>query len=396
MAELLLASRGEYQKTIDVIVESALSISAADRICLIIKNRKNELIIKAGFPQDSHGIGQKITASTGEPFLKRVMDDESLVLVSNPSVDHRLAYMRDLITFCNISAVLFLPLFSEDESIGILVFDWITGKRFSKDVIEDIKVLGRLASTAINMEYKEWKDREKILRDEKFRALGEHSSQLAHIIRNSLLVIGGYSGRLLKYLSKETKYGKSKFDAELVELLTQNAEIIDSESKKLEAIVNDILTFTTFKNPVLQPCNINSFLEDEISHMTPGGPKPMLKLSKRLNDVNAAVDKNMLSICITDLIRYASESSASRILIKTKLKPKQKEIVISVINNGKQIHPHVIKDIFSPFVTSEINGSGLGLANVHSIIMRHGGKISVLSGDTTEFRITLPLPKYEA
>ena len=101
----------------------------------------------------------------------------------------------------------------------------------------------------------------------------------------------------------------------------------------------------------------------------------------------------MLSICIADLIRYATDASASRIVIKTKLKPKQKEIMISVIHNGKQIHPHIMKDLFSPFVTSEIDGSGLGLANVQSIVMRHGGNISFLSGDTTEFRITLPLIK---
>lgn len=133
--------------------------------------------------------------------------------------------------------------------------------------------------------------------------------------------------------------------------------------------------------------------DDPDARMVLASPRPILKLSKRLNGVNAAFDKNMLSICLADLVRYAAEASATRTLIKTKLKPKQKEIVISVINNGKQIHPHIIKDIFSPFGTSEIDGSGLGLANVHSIIMRHGGKISVLSGDATEFIITLPLIK---
>lgn len=50
-----------------------------------------------------------------------------------------------------------------------------------------------------------------------------------------------------------------------------------------------------------------------------------------------------------------------------------------------------MKDLFSPFVTSEIDGSGLGLANVQSIIMSHGGHVFVLSGDVTEFGITLPL-----
>jgi len=392
-AELLLASRGEYQKTMNIIVESAIRISGADRSCLIIENKKDELIIKAGCPQHCHGIDEKITPDTGAKFLKQVMSAESVVLVTNPCEDRRVAYIRDLATACNISSILFLPLSSEGEPIGVLVFDWVGGKKISKDIIENIKLLGRLASTAIGMEYKGRKDQERILQDEKLRVLGEHSSQVAHIIRNSLLIIGGFSGRLLKYLSKESQYGKSKFDGGLIETLMDSAKIIDNESKKLERIINDILTFTSFKEPVLGAYDINRFIEEELARTVMDGPKPVLKLSKRLDGMHTAFDKNMLSICIADLIRYVAGVSASKILVKTKLKPKQKEIVISVIHNGKQIHPYMRKDIFSPFVTSEINGTGLGLANVQSIIRSHGGDISVLSGELTEFRITLPLIK---
>ena len=84
------------------------------------------------------------------------------------------------------------------------------------------------------MELKRQKDREKILQDEKLRTLGEHSSRVAHIIRNSLTIIGGFSGRLLKRLLKESKSGESKIDSELVETLWGTTKIIDDESKKLE------------------------------------------------------------------------------------------------------------------------------------------------------------------
>ena len=140
-AELLLASRGEYQKTLNVIVESALRISGADRACLIIKNKKEELIIKVGLPQYAHGIGQKITPDTGETFLRQVMSDESIVLVTNPCEDRRVAYMRELVMTYGISSILFLPLFFEGEPIGILVFDWVGSEKFSKEALEKIKFL---------------------------------------------------------------------------------------------------------------------------------------------------------------------------------------------------------------------------------------------------------------
>lgn len=391
-AELFLASQGDYQETLNIVAESALKVSAADRVCLIMKNKKEELMIEVGLPQYDHGISKKITPETGETLLRQVMGGESIVLVTNPCEDRRVAYMRELIMTYGISSILFLPLFFGGESIGILVFDWVDGGKFSKEILEKIKLFGRLASKAIGMEKKRKKDRKKILQDEKLRSLGEHSSQVAHIIRNSLTIIGGFSGRLLHRLT-ESKFGESKIDSELVETLWGTAKIIDDESKKLERIVNDILTITSLKSPVLEPHNINEFLKEELLRIDSNGLKTRLKLSKQLNGVNMAFDRDMMSICIQDLIRNASEASASRILIKTKLKPKQREVMISATNDGKRINPYILKDIFSPFVTTKTDGTGLGLAIIQSIVKKHGGNIYVSSDDKTEFTITLPLVK---
>ena len=393
-AELLLATRGNYQKTLNVIAQRVLKVSGADRVCLIMKNKKDELIIEFGLPQDAHGIGQKITLDTGEAFLRRLMRrDESIVLVTNPYEDPRVAYMRGLVRTYGISSILFLPLFFEGEPIGILVFDRIGSERFSREALEKIKFLGRLASAAIGMELKRQKDREKILQDEKLLTLGEHSSRIAHIIRNSLTIIGGFSGRLLKRLLKESRSWDSKIDSKLLETLWGTTKIIDDESKKLEEIVNHVLTFMSFKKPVLEPHNINRFLKEELPPTVVNGVRPRFKLDKQLNRLNMTFDRNMMSVCLQDLIRNAIEASATRILIKTKLKPKQKEVVISIINDGKTISPDIMKELFSPFVTTKMNGSGLGLANVQSIINSHEGDISVTSDKITEFKITLPLPK---
>ncbi|OHE60173.1 MAG: hypothetical protein A2Z47_08740 [Thermodesulfovibrio sp. RBG_19FT_COMBO_42_12] len=391
-AELFLVSQGDYQETLNIVAESALKVSAADRVCLIMKNKKEELMIEVGLPQYDHGICKKITPETGETLLRQVMGGESIVLVTNPCEDRRVAYMRELIMTYGISSILFLPLFFGGESTGILVFDWVDGGKFSKEILEKIKLFGRLASRAIGMEKKRKKDRKKILQDEKLRSLGEHSSQVAHIIRNSLTIIGGFSGRLLNRLT-ESKFGESKIDSELGETLWGTAKIIDDESKKLERIVNDILTITSLKSPVLEPHNINEFLKEELLRIDSNGLKLRLKLSKQLNGVNMAFDRNMMSICIQDLIRNAGEASASRILIKTKLKAKQREVMISATNDGKKINPYILKDIFSPFVTTKTDGTGLGLAIIQSIVKKHGGNIYVSSGDKTEFTITLPLVK---
>lgn len=67
---------------------------------------------------------------------------------------------------------------------------------------------------------------------------------------------------------------------------------------------------------------------------------------------------------------------------------------LCVADNGKGIDPSIRGRIFEPFVTSKPKrrGTGLGLAVVHSIAMRHDGAVTVQSrmGDGTSFTIYFP------
>ncbi len=103
-----------------------------------------------------------------------------------------------------------------------------------------------------------------------------------------ILFVNGFSNLAKephpKHLSKES--GKSKIDSELIETVWKIAKRIDNESKKLESIVNDVLTFTSFKKPVMETYSINKFIEEESLGIVTNAPHPILKLSKRLNGVH--------------------------------------------------------------------------------------------------------------
>jgi two-component system nitrogen regulation sensor histidine kinase GlnL len=63
----------------------------------------------------------------------------------------------------------------------------------------------------------------------------------------------------------------------------------------------------------------------------------------------------------------------------------------SVIDNGPGVPEDLLPYVFDPFVTSKMNGSGLGLALVAKIIGDHGGVIECESQPRrTVFRILLP------
>jgi signal transduction histidine kinase len=81
-----------------------------------------------------------------------------------------------------------------------------------------------------------------------------------------------------------------------------------------------------------------------------------------------------------------------RVVIKTwKI---EKEVHVSVTDNGPGIAPENLRRIFDPFFTTKDvgKGTGLGLSIVYRIVTAHEGKITVDSvpGEGATFEITLP------
>jgi len=70
-------------------------------------------------------------------------------------------------------------------------------------------------------------------------------------------------------------------------------------------------------------------------------------------------------------------------------------VCISVADSGSGISPENIEKIFDPYFTTKLQGNGLGLATVFSIVRRHQGHIEVSSvlGKGSAFTFFLPAAK---
>ena len=66
---------------------------------------------------------------------------------------------------------------------------------------------------------------------------------------------------------------------------------------------------------------------------------------------------------------------------------------VAVHDTGCGIAEKDLDQIFTPFFTTKVEGSGLGLAVVHGIVTEHGGEIDVESvcGTGTSFTVTFPV-----
>ena len=72
----------------------------------------------------------------------------------------------------------------------------------------------------------------------------------------------------------------------------------------------------------------------------------------------------------------------------------RREAIITVKDNGRGIPDESLSTIFTPFFTTNPNGTGLGLPAVRRIMRAHGGKVEVNStvGQGTVFTLHLPIP----
>jgi len=67
---------------------------------------------------------------------------------------------------------------------------------------------------------------------------------------------------------------------------------------------------------------------------------------------------------------------------------------LKIHNHGKEIPSDELEEIFNPFFTTKVSGTGLGLTLVRKIVKEHNGSISVTSDKGgTLFTVWLPMSK---
>jgi PAS domain S-box-containing protein len=233
--------------------------------------------------------------------------------------------------------------------------------------------------------------RKKLVHIEKMAALGEMAAKVAHEIRNPLLALGGFAKRLDKEIEDERQ--------------KEYAKIIVNETRRLERILNETLSFVSPQPLSKTPFKLNKLIYD-IGDLTESTVKS--NNNKLLIEANEKFlilgSYDRLKEVILNLITNANEATkGGTITLRLKegtelIKEKKFEgrfCVIEVEDTGSGISKENLKKIFNPFFTTKVKGTGLGLAISKKIIEEHGGIIEVKSEENkgTIFWIYLPIYK---
>ncbi len=233
---------------------------------------------------------------------------------------------------------------------------------------------------------------ELVRRSERLASLGAVLAGAAHELNNPLAAIMGFSQLLLK--RRWPSEDRSALEA------------IHQEALRSATIVKDLLALARRRRVERRaPADMNE-LVTYIARMRryaleTAGIECALELVRKLPPVRG--DRTQLEQVILNLLNNAEQAlrprvdaqrarSHGRIVIRTRLEGP--EIVVEVEDNGPGVPDEARSDIWDPFWTTkdEGEGTGLGLTVVHTIVVDHGGSVSLDRGTLGGARFIVRLP----
>ncbi|MBP7241792.1 ATP-binding protein [Amaricoccus sp.] len=224
------------------------------------------------------------------------------------------------------------------------------------------------------------------------RSVTGMAAMLAHEIRNPLAGISG-AAQLLEM-------GLGDADRELTSL-------IQTEAARIGKLVDRVEQFGDLRPAQRRPLNIHDVL-DRARRAARAGFAAHARFSEDYDPSlpPTAGDPDQLLQVFQNLLKNAAEAVpkvGGSITISTAYAPGVKmqrpgggseslPLLVTITDNGPGVPEGLVRDIFDPFVSSKVNGTGLGLSLVSKLIADHGGVVECDSRPgRTRFRVRLPV-----
>lgn len=230
----------------------------------------------------------------------------------------------------------------------------------------------------------------------KMASIGQLAGGVAHEINNPLTGVLN-NVQLIRMEQKEK--GECNV-AEFKELLG----IIEESALRCKKITQSLLDFSYASKGIIEQISLNELAEKVIELIGYEMKRQNIILQKQLQPdlPKSSGDSQLLQQVIFDFIsnaKWAIQEKSGKgggvITIKTEYRPENKQVCISVSDNGIGIAQENIQRIFEPFFTTKRvgQGTGLGLSIAYNIINEHKGTIEVESkiNEGSTFRVKLPL-----
>lgn len=225
---------------------------------------------------------------------------------------------------------------------------------------------------------------DELLVAKKVAAVGQLALGLVHEIRNPLSAIQMNMQMIRKKI-------------EPTGTLRENFSIVYEEIQRLNRLLNDVLDFARSRPLRLQSVELGEMIGRLRQLLSQRFEEQRIRVETRVDSpLHLVCDPEQLHQVLLNLVLNAIEAMEDL--------PGERRLVISacrsdvmavirVSDSGRGIPQDKCDRLFDPFFTTKVSGGGLGLSVLQTIVLRHGGSVSVESepGLGATFTVVLPL-----
>ena len=199
---------------------------------------------------------------------------------------------------------------------------------------------------------------ERAAREQRLVALGSMSSVMAHELRNPLTSLKGHAQLLVE-------------DLEGLEKPRKKAERVVADAERLEQLTTSLLDFVRDGPMELTSITPAELVAQSLEHLASSRVK--VELAKAPREVT--IDPLRLARAVHNVVDNALQATETGESVELRVESIGNDTLVSVIDHGPGLPPGSETQIFEPFITTRVKGTGLGLAVARRIAEQHGGTL---------------------
>ena len=225
--------------------------------------------------------------------------------------------------------------------------------------------------------------------------VGELAAGLAHEIKNPLAGIQGAVDILIR------RRDKNDPEREALEGMRHEVSRIDNTVRALLDRARPRLVsvrLTSLTDTVAQAVNL---AKSQVITAVTQGHQVVIEYDPPDDPITIQIDPSQIEDAVLNLVLNAIEALDGKGHVRVRLfransdSIEEEEAIVEVSDNGPGIREEDLTQLFSPFFTTRLEGTGLGLPAVKRIARLHGGRVEVRSsvGQGSVFAIHLPVTR---
>jgi len=234
----------------------------------------------------------------------------------------------------------------------------------------------------------------------KLVALGRLTAGIAHEVKNPLNAMMIHLELLRMKIRKASlvPVGGGTVVADTArtdDSLLQHVEVIETEIRRLDEVVQGFLKFTRPEDLRLQAVRVSALFAEMLPIIQPEAREHNVRVVVETPDDQLAIngDAAMLRQAIVNLALNACQAMPNGGELRLICVPASgKRVELRIEDTGVGIPPQNLDRIFDLYFTTKDHGTGIGLSMVYRIIQMHDGEVEVQStpGRGTTFKLLLP------